>query len=68
MNALADYAKRISSGLVLFDWALIRQINVLLDIIFLFYSFFICFFLFCFVVVAVFSCLFILVFSSFQLV
>ena len=26
-NALADYAKRISSELVLFDWALLRQIN-----------------------------------------
>ena len=72
MNALADYAKPISSGLVLFDWALIRQINVLLDIIFLFYSFLFVFlfvfFLFYFVVVAVFAYLFIVVFSSFQLV
>ena len=28
MNAVADYAKRISSELVLFDWALLHQINV----------------------------------------
>ena len=28
MNALADYAKRIPRELVLFDWALSRQINV----------------------------------------
>ena len=28
INALADYAKHISSELVLFDWALLRQINV----------------------------------------
>ena len=28
MNALADYAKHVSRELVLFDWALLRQINV----------------------------------------
>ena len=27
MHALPDYAKRIPSELVLFDWALLRQIN-----------------------------------------
>ena len=27
MNALADYAKPLSSELVLFNWALLRQIN-----------------------------------------
>ena len=28
INALADYAKNISSEMVLLDWALLRQINV----------------------------------------
>ena len=28
INALADYAKPVSSELVLFDWPLLRQINV----------------------------------------
>ena len=28
INALADYAKPISSELALFDWPLLRQINV----------------------------------------
>ena len=28
MNTLADYAKRVPSDLVLFDWTLLRQIKV----------------------------------------
>ena len=28
MNTFADYAKRVPSDLVLFDWTLLRQIKV----------------------------------------
>ena len=44
MNALADYAKGTSSKFVLFDWALLRQVNVCETSFFLI-IFFILFFL-----------------------
>ena len=58
MNALADYAKRISSELVLFDWALFFQVMFAKH-----FFFFILCFLFCFVVVAVVVCLLLLFFK-----
>ena len=39
MNALADYAKRVPSQLVLFDWAFFRQIEVSYTLFFYFFFF-----------------------------